>query len=104
MLLIDTDNAMGSAKGDVDDGLAVAALLRSGLPVILASVAGNTREEEADRNNRTLGALCGYPGPYLRAGEVDGRVERVVALGPLTNVASLLGRVSEIVIVGSNVS
>ncbi|HWM89491.1 MAG TPA: nucleoside hydrolase [Thermoanaerobaculia bacterium] len=116
MLLIDTDNALGSTAGDVDDGLAVTALLRSGLSAVLASVGGNTSEEHADRNNRTLGALCGYRGPYLRgvqAGKVENRVDRqpwseplrIVALGPLTNAAALLDReISEIVIVGSNAS
>jgi len=127
-LLIDTDNALGSSSGDVDDGFAIAALLRSGLPVAgLASVAGNTGEAAADRNNRALGALCGYAGPYLRgatAGDVAERIDRrldlwsgapvrVAALGPLTNVAATLSAldrqglrppVSEIVLVGGNAS
>jgi inosine-uridine nucleoside N-ribohydrolase len=132
-LLIDTDNALGSSSGDVDDGFATAALLRSGLPVAgLASVAGNIGEAAADRNNRTLGALCGhdgrgYAGPYLRgatAGDVAERIDRrldlwsgapvrVAALGPLTNVAAALRAldrqglrpaVSEIVLVGGNAS
>ena len=69
---IDTDNAAGSPRGDVDDAFAVAALLRSGLQVAaLASVAGNTGEAEADRNNRTLGELCGFAGPYLRGVEAE---------------------------------
>lgn len=104
MLLIDTDNAMGSVIGDVDDGLAVTALLRSGLPIAaLTSVGGNTPQAQAERNNRTLGTLCGYPGPY----GIDRWSEplRIVALGPLTNVAAWLDReISEVVIVGSNVS
>lgn len=128
MLLIDTDNALGSWWGDVDDGFAVAALLRSGLPVAgLSSVRGNASEAEADRNNRALGRLCGFPGPYLRgveAGEVEDRVDRalhlwsgapvrLVALGPLTNVAAALAglerrgiepSVPEVVLVGSNAS
>jgi len=109
-LLIDTDNALGSPSGDVDDAFAVVALLRSGLPIAaISSVGGNTSEREADRNNRRLGALLGYAGPYLRgveAGEMGAsevRVDRpeayppsarkglrVAALGPLTNVAALL--------------
>jgi inosine-uridine nucleoside N-ribohydrolase len=121
-LLIDTDNALGSARVDVDDGLAIASLLLSGLPVAaVASVGGNTSEREADRNNRALGALCGYTGPYLRgveAGEVQDRIDRylrqsvpqgvrIAALGPLTNVAALLRAglpIQEVVLVGSNAS
>jgi len=120
MLLIDTDNAAGSPRGDVDDAFALAALLRSGLPVAaVSSVAGNTSEPEADRNNRVLGDLCGFRGPYLRgvqAGEVPGRIDRAsglwdrgpirfLALGPLTNLAAVLDRpISEAVLVGGNLS
>jgi inosine-uridine nucleoside N-ribohydrolase len=103
----------------VDDGFAIAALLRSGLPVAgLSSVSGNAREAEADRNNRALGALCGYAGPYLRGAEVGQRPDlwsgepvRVAALGPLTNVAAALRElerrgvrpaVEEVVLVGGN--
>ena len=116
MFLIDTDNAAGSPSGDVDDAFAIAALLRSGLPVAaVASVSGNTSEAMADRNNRILGELCGYSGPYLRgieAGEVLDRIDRVdlgaplrfVALGPLTNLAAVLPRCSGAVLVGSNLT
>lgn len=116
MLLIDTDNAAGSRSGDVDDAFAIAALLRSGLPVAaVSSVSGNTSEAMADRNNRVLGGLCGYPGPYLRgveAGDVADRIDRAdlqaplrfVALGPLTNLAAILSRCSEAVLVGSNLT
>jgi len=119
MLLIDSDNAAGSLRGDVDDAFALAALLRSGLAVAgLASVSGNTPEARADRNNRVLGGLCGYPGPYLRgvdAGDVPDRIDRVdlagplryLALGPLTNLAAVLdlgARISEAVLVGGNLT
>lgn len=120
-LLIDTDNAAGSPSGDVDDAFAVAALLRSGLPVAgVVSVDGNTSEEQADRNNRVLGKLCGYGGPYLRgvdAGDLAERIDRAsdisaagplryVALGPLTNLAAVMGKavISEAVLVGSNLT
>lgn len=115
-LLIDTDNALGSPRGDVDDGLAIAALLRSGLPVAgVASVSGNTSEERAFRNNQALGAACGYGGSYLRGADAgswpvwESGTLRVAALGPLTNVAAALadrGRldVSEVVLVGANTS
>ncbi len=121
MLLIDSDNAAGSPRGDVDDAFALAALLRSGLPLAaLASVGGNTSEARAARNNRTLGELCGYAGPYLRgvqAGDVPDRIDRAglwgagplrfLALGPLTNLAAVLdrgARISEAVLVGSNLT
>jgi len=120
MLLVDTDNAAGAPFGDVDDAFAIAALLRSGLPVAaIASVAGNTSEAWADRNNRVLGELCGYGGRYLRgdqAGDVPDRIDRTgdlwrdgpirfLALGPLTNLAALLPArpaISEVVLVGGN--
>jgi inosine-uridine nucleoside N-ribohydrolase len=119
MLLIDSDNAAGSPRGDVDDAFAIAALLRSGLPIAaLASVGGNTSEARADRNNRALGELCSYEGPYLRgvqAGGVPDRIDRAglwergplrfLALGPLTNLAAVLGpMISEAVLVGSNLT
>jgi len=100
----------------VDDAFAIAALLRSGLPVAaVASISGNTSEAMADRNNRVLGELCGYSGPYLRgveAGEVAGRIDRAdlpvplqfVALGPLTNLAAVLTRCSEAILIGSNLT
>ncbi len=72
-ILVDTDNALGSPRGDVDDALAVAPLLAGGLPVAaVASVGGNTSEARADENNRRLGALCGYAGPYLRGAAARG--------------------------------
>ncbi len=100
----------------MDDAFAIAALLRSGLPVAaVASVSGNTSEALADRNNRILGELCGYQGPYLRgveAGDVSDRIDRAdlgaplrfIALGPLTNLAAVLTRCSEAVLVGSNLT
>jgi inosine-uridine nucleoside N-ribohydrolase len=128
-LLIDTDNALGSPSGDVDDAFALTALLRGSLPIVaISSVGGNTSEEEADRNNRRLGALLGYAGPYLRgakAGDARAGTERVdrtgalspstarglrvASLGPLTNVAALLRGAArgdlpapaEVIVVGS---
>ncbi len=124
--LIDADNAMGSPFGDVDDGFAVAAMLLSGLPVAgVASVRGNTSESRADRNNRRIGQLCHYSGPFLRGsaglnrpGEASrfltgqGPPLRFIAFGPLTNLAAAIlsdpagtsQRVGEVVIVGSNAS
>lgn len=102
-LLIDSDNALGSPKGDVDDAFALAALFRSGLPIAaVTSVAGNTSKELAERNNRALGDLCGYAGPWDAAG-IKGPV-RFLALGPLTNLASCKLEISEAVLVGGNLT
>jgi inosine-uridine nucleoside N-ribohydrolase len=133
-LVVDTDNALGSRRGDVDDAFALAALLAGHLPVAaVASVGGNTGEAEADRNNRRLGALCGYRGRYLRGVAAGGRGggndaagERIeqasdlwsgargplcyLALGPLTNLAAVLAAwgappaIAEVVLVGGNAS
>jgi inosine-uridine nucleoside N-ribohydrolase len=127
---IDTDNALGSPRGDVDDAFALAALLTAGAPVAaLSSVAGNTSEPRAFTNTRRLAELCGYSGPILRGAstpDLPGRIDRAVdlwgdparplrllALGPLTNVAAVLAAaqrlgmrpaLSEVVLVGSNLS
>ena len=102
-LLIDSDNALGSPKGDVDDAFALAALFRSGLPIAAVTpVAGNTSKEQADRNNRALGEICGYRGPWDAAG-VTGPV-RFLALGPLTNLASCTLEISEAILVGGNLT
>src|SRR5712692_8184337 len=100
-IFIDTDNALGANRGDVDDAYAIAALVTSGIPITaISSVAGNVEEPEAHDNNRRLCALLRWSGPLLRA--TEGRAAlanfrgRVVALGPLTNVASAL-RASEII-------
>jgi purine nucleosidase len=129
-LVVDSDNGLGAPRGDVDDGLALAALFRSGLPIAaVASVFGNTTEPRARANHRTLAALCGYAGPVLagaagplpRSGPPGPLSEaarllvagpgpwRLIALGPLTNLAAALaadpavaGRLAEVVCVGGN--
>ena len=126
-LVVDSDNGLGSPRGDVDDGLALIALLRSGLPVAaLASVFGNTAEWRARANHRALAALCGYDGPVLAGAAAPLRPRaplseasrflldgpgpwRVVVLGPLTNLAAALlaeppvaARVAEVIAVGGN--
>ncbi|MBI1852245.1 MAG: nucleoside hydrolase [Planctomycetes bacterium] len=126
MIYVDTDNAMGSPQGDVDDGFAIAALLRAGVPIAaIGSVFGNTDEPLAHENNRRLAALCRFDGPHVRgaASTRDGATHasrflasrrdrvRVVALGPLTNVARAIeshrgaaSRIAEVIVVGGNVS
>jgi len=63
-LFIDSDNAMGSPSGDVDDGLALAALIRSGATIAaIAAVAGNTSAPLAYDNNRALCQLLDCDAP-----------------------------------------
>jgi inosine-uridine nucleoside N-ribohydrolase len=106
-VFVDSDNALGSARGDVDDGIAIAVLLASGAPVqAFGSVFGNAPVDEAQRNNAALAELFRSTAPSLRGaarpGDADTAVaahlgralERcaVLALGPLTNVAAALDR------------
>jgi inosine-uridine nucleoside N-ribohydrolase len=105
-LFIDSDNALGSDRGDVDDAYAIAALLKSDLPVAaISSVAGNVEEPEAHENNRRLSTLLGWSGSVLRGAEARAALSnfegRVVALGPLTNVAAAV-RAREIIMVGAD--
>jgi inosine-uridine nucleoside N-ribohydrolase len=113
MLFIDSDNAMGASRGDVDDGFALAAAWKSGAEIAgVSSVGGNAPEPEADRNNRVLAEKCGFTGPLLRPGDLpsffaSSAPVRFLALGPLSNVASLLREtplapLEEVVIVGGN--
>jgi inosine-uridine nucleoside N-ribohydrolase len=108
-IFIDTDNALGSPTGDVDDAYAIAALVRSGVAIgAISSVAGNTSEPRAFENNRRLADLLGWHGPLLHGGS-EARAAlatfegRVAALGPLTNVIAAT-HASEIVLVGANAS
>ena len=107
---------MGSGSGDVDDGFALVALLLSGQPVAaIGSVFGNTSEEQAFENNRALSQLCGFQGSCLRGAEASRFLVstqeslRVLALGPLTNIAAALEmepalarRMTELIVVGAN--
>jgi inosine-uridine nucleoside N-ribohydrolase len=105
-LFIDSDNAMGSPGGDVDDGLALAALLKSGAPIAgLAAVGGNTTEALALANNERIAQLLSSKAPLLHTSEAKQQISRfdgrIVALGPLTNVAHARSA-SEIIVVGGN--
>lgn len=107
-LWIDTDLALGAAKGDVDDGWAVAAAVRGAPDRILgvSSVFGNTDSETAHRcAGALLHAMNRGDLPLVRgashAGQITEAAERiaslpegahVLALGPLTNVAAALAR------------
>jgi inosine-uridine nucleoside N-ribohydrolase len=115
MIYVDSDNAMGSEKGNVDDGFAIAALLCSGAPVLaVGSVAGNATEEQANANHRALAAQCGFRGVHLRSYQAADFLTRVgapltiAALGPLTNIAAAMEKspdcswCAELVVVGGN--
>lgn len=128
-LFVDSDSGLGSPAGDVDDGFALVLLFGSGCPVgAVASVFGNTPEPRARANHQALARLCGYRGPIvggargpLGGGGAATSSEaarllaswpgplRVLALGPLTNLAAALqaapgqaARVREVIGVGSN--
>lgn len=122
MIYIDSDNAMGSPFGDVDDGYAIAALVRANETVVgLGSTFGNTSEARADKNNRRLARVCGWCGEFVRgarhAGDLDTEAARFIEqlpeqtrlalLGPVTNAVRAIRsgkRFSEVVLVGSNSS
>ena len=70
MLYIDSDNALGSANGDTDDGFAIAALLKSKIPISeIGSVSGNTSSVQAFRNNEALLSVFYRTIPNLRGAD-----------------------------------
>jgi len=104
MILIDTDNGLGSPSGDIDDGFAVAALIKAGMPIAaITTVAGNTTGELSYRNTTHLCETLGFSGRVTRPEESADVVRpftgRIAALGPLTNMTAAT-QASEIVIVG----
>jgi len=103
-IFVDTDNALGSPGGDVDDGFAIAALIGARLAIAgVGACAGNTSAELAHRNNRRLCGLLGFGGPVLPAGEARAFLRsftgRAAALGPLSHLAEARS-VREVVAVG----
>jgi purine nucleosidase len=123
---VDTDVALGSGRGDVDDGFALAALLaaaRLGRIELLgiSTVSGNAPASEAARCARALAAAAGSDVPILRgasppeaAGDAAAALAalpagcQIVSIGPLSNVAAAIavapdlpGRVS-LSVVGGN--
>jgi inosine-uridine nucleoside N-ribohydrolase len=125
-VLIDSDNAMGAPFGDVDDGFAIAAAIKGGLAVeAISSVHGNTFEPWAFKNHSLLLRACGFDcsllrgaarwwsGPNEASNFLAGlsRPVRLLALGPMTNIALALRQnagfaeqVSELVLVATNYS
>lgn len=105
-LWIDSDNALGSPSGDVDDAYAIVALILGGAPVTaLSSCAGNTTEELALANNRRLAAALGWTGRIADAAQAARELAafpgRIVALGPCTNLVAAR-RAAEVIVVGGN--
>jgi inosine-uridine nucleoside N-ribohydrolase len=98
---IDTDIALGASHGDVDDGWALAVLVREVLArqgkIYGVSVcAGNTDALNAERCVRDLLGAMHITLPQFTSSEAAGAVARVpddtwiLALGPLTNIAAAL--------------
>lgn len=122
---VDTDVALGAARGDVDDAYALAAVARApGVELLgVSTVFGNTRVGIAADCARRLLEVSGArvevvpgaekPGVSSPAAEAMARLPAgtsLLALGPLTNVAaafeldpSLAGRV-EVRAVGGNLT
>ena len=105
-LWVDTDVALGAESGDVDDGFALAALLRAArrgrLDLLgISTVFGNATAAESEECARRIAELAGVAVAVVRGSEVGSRQsaasERIAALpegaellclGPLTNVAA----------------
>jgi inosine-uridine nucleoside N-ribohydrolase len=104
---VDTDVALGSGRGDVDDGFALAALLgaaRLGRIELLgiSTVSGNASASEAARCARALAFAAGSNVPVLRGAdpsEPDAAAAaiaalpdgcRIVSIGPLSNIGSAI--------------
>ncbi len=105
-LWIDSDNALGSASGDVDDAYAIAAMIRSGASIrALSPCAGNTTETRALENHRQLASVLRWDGAVVPAPESREALRsfsgRILALGPCTNLIGAR-QASEVIVVGGN--
>ncbi|HYK41084.1 MAG TPA: nucleoside hydrolase [Thermoanaerobaculia bacterium] len=128
---VDTDVALGSGRGDVDDGFAIAALLGAArmrrIELLgISTVSGNASASEAARCARAIAFAAGSDVPVLRG--ADPRLPdsdaataaatiaalpagcRIVSIGPLSNIAAAIllsrdlpGRVS-LSVVGGNLT
>lgn len=121
---IDTDNALGSPIGDIDDAIAVAAVLKSGYPVTsVSNIFGNTFQPISFKQTQHLLSLFNSQLPHYsgantwwskdsEASSALAKVNfpiKILALGPLTNVALALKKnpllknfIQEIIFVGTN--
>ena len=100
-LWIDTDNALGAERGDVDDGLALAAVLSMVRQrrVHLAGISvvdGNTDAVTAARCTRALLQVAGVDLPVTEMPQAAAAIASLppgtslLSLGPLTNIAAAL--------------
>ena len=106
MLFVDSDNALGSPRGNVDDAFALTALIRSGIDLAaISSVGGNVPEPEAFANIERLCRALEWNGALLRGKDARTVLHvfpfRVLALGPLTNVCAATDA-EEIILVGGS--
>ena len=106
MLLVDSDCALGSPRGNVDDAYAITALVRSGIEIAaISSVAGNVAEPEAFANIARLCERLDWKGALLRGRDARTVLHafpfRVLALGPLSNVCAARSA-EEVILVGGS--
>jgi inosine-uridine nucleoside N-ribohydrolase len=93
-LWVDTDLALGAARGDVDDGLALAAVVRAAPERLLgvSAVTGNTDAATAHRCIDRLLEVLGFDGPRVVEAEAPAalaalpRGTSLLAIGPPTNL------------------
>lgn len=121
MLLVDTDNGLGSRKGDVDDGFALIYLHRAGMEFEVNTTFGNCPEHESYQNCQQLerwldtdwhihrGAARACFKLTQASTMIAARATSVLALGPLTNIAAAIDTqpqlsqtVTRIICVGGN--
>jgi inosine-uridine nucleoside N-ribohydrolase len=121
---IDTDNALGSPFGDIDDAIALATLFKSNYPIYAVSnVFGNTFQSLSYQQTHILLQLLNSKVPHYsgacnwwsrssiasqKLAQVNTKI-KILALGPLTNIAEALklnpnlkNNIEEIIFVGTN--
>ena len=110
LVWVDTDVALGAARGDVDDGFALAAIFCGILAgrVRLAGIStvfGNTTAASAESCAHRIADVAGVPVEVVRGAESRGqetaaaeKIARlpegaeILALGPLTNLAAAIAK------------
>ena len=125
-LFVETDNALGSLTGDVDDGIALTQLLKSKTSINgISSIYGNTKERGSYNNTKKLLSYFNSSIPLLHGPEDqhDTTSESIdflkqlkesftfMALGPLTTLSTLVrsspevqSKIEKVYIVGGNLT